>query len=130
MKMRYPGSQLLAAAMSIGCACFATATPAADWIERSLKPADLHEECMKLKPGSRLDYAFATPGKLDFNIHYHAGSAVHYPVLNKEAQKLEGSFSPAIEQGYCMMWSNPGAEPTQFRYRFSVHDDDTPAGKK
>jgi hypothetical protein len=130
MKVRYLFPRLLAGAVSIGFACDATAAPAVAWIERSLKPGDLHEECMTLKPGSRLEYAFNTPGKLDFNLHFHAGDTVHYPVLNKDAQKLEGTFRPTIEQDYCLMWSNPGAEPLQLRYRFGVHADDTPVDKK
>jgi hypothetical protein len=116
--------------MGIALACGATAERAAAWIERALKPGELHEECMTLKPGSRLEYAFDTPGKLDFNIHYHAGNTVHYPVLNKGAQKLEGIFRPTIEQDYCLMWSNPGAAPSQLRYRFGMHSDDTPADKQ
>ena len=127
---RYLVPRLLAAAVSIGFVCNATAAPTATWIERFLKPGELHEECTTLKPGSRLEYAFNTPGKVDFNIHYHTGNTVHYPVLNKDVQKLEGSFRPVIEQGYCLMWSNPGAAPLQFRYRFWVHSDDAPVDKK
>ena len=130
MTMDFQVRRLLAGAAGIGFACAAAAAPAGAWIERELKPAALHEECMTLAPGNRLEYAFSTPGKLDFNIHYHAGKDVHYPVFGKDAQKLEGNFRPVLKQDYCMMWSNPGAVPAQFRYRFVVHADDPAVEKK
>lgn len=93
------------------------------WIDQSLAAGKIHEECMTLKRGDQLEYAFEARSNLDFNIHYHVGDAVHFPVKETGATRAESVFRPAIEQGYCLMWSNPGAIPVEFRYRFKVHAD-------
>ncbi len=38
------------------------------------------EHCLKLAAGERIRYRFRATGAVDFNIHYHRGKDVHYPV--------------------------------------------------
>ena len=54
-----------------------------------------------------------------FNIHYHAGNAIAYPV-RKNAREVRSSYVPHKARGYCMMWANPRAQPVALEYSFVV----------
>ena len=108
---------MIAAAQLFATTAFAQDEKPA-WIDKSLASKAIHEECMALKTGDRLEYAFDAHDKLDFNIHYHLGDTVHFPVQSFGARHDEGAFVAAADQGYCLMWSNAGAETVELRYRF------------
>ena len=84
-----------------------------------LAPHALHEECMKLAPGDRMDYRFTSTGPVAFNVHYHAGNAVVMPVAREAITADSGIFQPALAQEYCVMWE-AGAAPVLLDYRVAV----------
>jgi hypothetical protein len=69
-----------------------------------IAPFALHEECMQLLPGDRLDYAFKSQMPLAFNIHYHEGKVVIMPISRENATEDIGIFRPHFAQDYCLMW--------------------------
>ncbi len=89
-------------------------------VEITLAPGKLHEECMDLQPGQQLRYEFDAPSRLDFNIHYHQGSEVVFPVERRDIASDKGVFEPAMKQHYCMMWSSAAKEPSALSYEFRV----------
>ena len=76
----------------------------------------VHEECVKLQPGDRLEYRFDARAPLHFNIHYHEGKAVVMPVSHDNLKASVGEFSALIAQEYCLMWET-GAVGTALDYR-------------
>jgi hypothetical protein len=86
---------------------------------RPLAPHALHEECMKLAAGDRLDYRFTSTGPVAFNVHYHAGNAVVMPVAREAITADSGIFQPVLAEDYCVMWE-AGAAPVLLDYRVAV----------
>jgi hypothetical protein len=82
----------------------------------------LHEECLSMAPGQALRYEFQSDRALAFNIHYHEGDAVHYPVRHPATAALSGGFEPdeRRRRHYCMMWANDGPAPAALRYDFQL----------
>jgi hypothetical protein len=109
----------LAAALLAQAGC---ATPAALDVGKPLEvsghplpPYQIHEECMTLVPGDRLQYRFQSRAALAFNIHYHEGKAVVMPVTRERVSADQGTFAPLVAQDYCLMWE-AGAEGTTIDY--------------
>jgi hypothetical protein len=97
----------LAAAL---CACAAFAADADKRegpiaVEASLAPKALHEECMRLEPGDKRGYHWKASAPVDFNVHYHRGDEVFYPVKSEGMRADGGTFVAKIAEDYCWMWS-------------------------
>lgn len=78
----------------------------------ALQPGKFAELCGKLKPGEKIRWSFKSEAVLNFNIHYHEGPNVSYPVKQAGVVAAEGVLDVAQQQDYCWMWSNKAAEPT------------------
>jgi hypothetical protein len=70
-----------------------------------LKPGGMHEECVKLAKDESRHYEWASNSALDFNIHYHDGSEVFYPLKKDSVAKQKGTFKAKVAQDYCWMWT-------------------------
>jgi hypothetical protein len=79
----------------------------------------MHEECLHLDVGDRLDYEFTSNQPLKFNIHYHEGNAVLMPIARDDAVQDSGLFAPVIAQDYCLMWE-AGAAGALLDYRVTL----------
>ena len=62
------------------------------------------EHCLKLEAGERIRYRFRASGDVDFNIHYHRGNDVHYPVRTAAVQTADATFTAPQTDDYCLMW--------------------------
>jgi len=85
-----------------------------------IEPGKVHEVCMELEFGRRLTYAFISSREMNFNIHYHQGEKVSFPVeehLTKEESEI---FTSQADQGYCMMWTNPNDKPSRLNVIYKV----------
>ncbi len=82
-----------------------------------LEPKKIHEECIELKSGEKLDYSFTSPQPVDFNIHYHKRDVVNYPVKRDSVKSSQDIFEAASDQEYCWMWTNSSTEPVTLVYR-------------
>ena len=77
-------------------------------LEQTILPDDSYELCLVLAQDQQLRYKFNAPRKLDFNIHYHAGHEVFYPVSEEQIMEASATFSAQSGQEYCLMWTNQG----------------------
>ena len=84
-----------------------------------IAPYALHEECLKLVPGDRVDYRFTSKMPLAFNIHYHEGKVVIMPVTRDDTMEDAGIFRPAFAQDYCLMWE-AGPDGAILDYRVAL----------
>jgi hypothetical protein len=71
----------------------------------TVSPGGHHEECVKMDKGEIRNYEWKASAAADFNIHYHEGSEVFYPVKKDGATKDKGIFKAKIAQDYCWMWT-------------------------
>jgi hypothetical protein len=79
----------------------------------------IHEECLALKSGDRLEYRFESTEPVDFNLHYHEGNAVVMPLVREKSREDAGLYSVQIAQDYCLMWE-AGAAGATIDYRVRV----------
>jgi hypothetical protein len=71
----------------------------------TLEPRNMHEECAKLAAGEKRSYYWKADGPVDFNIHYHDGPEVFYPVKRDGMRGDGGTFAAKAAQDYCWMWT-------------------------
>mgnify|MGYP001176792527 FL=1 len=117
-------SRSLALALAAGgaAALAACATPAPDPYApldadaHEMSPYKIHEACVKLAPGDRLDWRFESQAPVDFNIHYHDGPTVVLPVSRTASLGDAGVYVVTLAHDYCATWET-GALRTAINYR-------------
>lgn len=72
--------------------------------ELAIAPYAVHEDCLPLGPGDRLDYRYESTKPLSFNIHYHAGNSVILPISRDASLGDAGVYAPILAHEYCLMW--------------------------
>ncbi len=71
----------------------------------SLERGGEHEECVRLEAGQSRRYYWRASGPVDFNIHFHRGGEVTYPVKREAMRGDGGSFTAPSGEDYCWMWT-------------------------
>ncbi len=77
---------------------------------------------MSLSPGDRLYYKFTSSADLRFNIHYHEGNEVRYPVPVKLISIEEAVFEPESRNHYCLMWNNPLKKRVELKLHYQIRN--------
>jgi hypothetical protein len=70
-----------------------------------IKPGGIAEECLRLEAGRSRAFEWTADAPVDFNIHYHRGEQVTYPVKADKQRDGRGRFTAAQGADYCWMWS-------------------------
>jgi hypothetical protein len=96
---------LLAAGSALAAESKSTSSGTTHTFSATVSPGSVHEECVKLAKGESRKYEWSANAALDFNIHYHEGKEVFYPVKKDSAMKDKGTFRAKIAQDYCWMWT-------------------------
>ena len=78
--------------------------------QAQVAPGKFAEICGTLAEGASVRWKFDSSGPTDFNIHYHVGKEVVYPVKRSQAAAAEGVLAASIPQDYCWMWTNKGTQ--------------------
>lgn len=81
----------------------------------AVEPGKFVELCGALATGSRVAWSFTAPAALAFNIHYHVGKEVRFPVQRDGVAELEGTLVAAEPQDYCWMWTNKAGTTTSLK---------------
>jgi hypothetical protein len=81
--------------------------------EHTMPPGGVAEECVRLEAGRSRTFEWTADGPLDFNIHFHSGAKVTYPVKLANQKQGQGKFTASIAQDYCWMWT--AKFPTQLQ---------------
>ena len=96
----------------------------------TLKPSDMHEECFELVGRQKLFYEFNSDQPVNFNVHFHNGDKVHYPVQQNGVTKYDGMidsednrFQGSTEKHYCLMWENPETGQVNLSYECIVKSE-------
>jgi hypothetical protein len=62
------------------------------------------EHCIKLAAGEQVRYRYTATADVDFNIHYHRGNDVFYPVKTHGSRSADAAFTAPQAETYCLMW--------------------------
>ncbi len=73
----------------------------------TVAPGKITEVCGSLAAGARVAWQFEAGAALEFNIHYHVGKEVIYPVAPAPRIKAQDVLGVTQQQDYCWMWRNP-----------------------
>ena len=97
-------------ALSLAAACgsaygYASDTQDTYVVKVLLQPGKVHEECMKVDAGAKRRYHWKADAPVDFNIHYHSGKDVFYPVKRDRMRGDGGTFTAKTSEEYCWMWT-------------------------
>lgn len=65
---------------------------------------NIGEICPELKTGQTLHFEFEANKEVKFNLHYHQGEKVTYPIEVQKLQSIKQTFKAPIDQTYCLMW--------------------------
>jgi hypothetical protein len=86
-------------------------------MERQLAPGAFEELCFELDAGQAVRYQFDAGAPLDFNLHWHRGNEVLFPIRSGAVARRAGVFAAGEKQAYCLMWTNRsrGAVPLRAR---------------
>ena len=98
-----PMKSLLAALLAFAAA--AQASEPQKPFAAALKPEGIHEECLRLEKGEKRAYRWTADTPVDFNIHYHRGNDVFFPVKRDRMRVIEGYFTAPSTEDYCWMWT-------------------------
>jgi hypothetical protein len=93
--------------------CAALASPSSDGgkareFSHDLKPGGIAEECLRLPAGKSRGFEWSATVPVDFNIHYHRGNDVAYPVKANGQREGKGRFTATAAEDYCWMWTARG----------------------
>ena len=109
--------------LTLLCACGATAAAASSAppgdklpVEANLAPRAIHEACVRLEAGQSRRWHWKSNQPVDFNIHYHRGDEVLYPVKRDGMRGDGGTFTARTGEDYCWMWTARAA-PTRVEGR-------------
>jgi hypothetical protein len=93
-----------------------------------IKPSRSYEECVQTLPGQAIEYSFQASKPVDFNIHYHRGETIIFPVSEKETMASQGALDchQAMEEPsekseyFCLMWENPHDVSVGLDFEYTV----------
>ncbi len=74
-------------------------------VDVTLQPKKVHEACARLEPGESRRYHWKSDAPVDFNIHYHRGNEVFFPVRREAMRGDGGTFVAKSGEDYCWMWT-------------------------
>ena len=74
-------------------------------VRATIAPGKIHEECRRLEAGDARRYRWKSDSTVDFNIHFHKGPEVYYPVKRDGIRGDAGSFTAKTGEDYCWMWT-------------------------
>lgn len=119
LRSAIPVALLLACILVAGCAS-EPVSPGSPKIVRghAVPPYGVHEECLRIAAGERLDFDFTATEPVEFNVHYREGNAVVMPIVREKTLADSGLFAPRIAQDYCLMWeAGPAGTALDYRVR-------------
>jgi hypothetical protein len=85
----------------------------------AVAPGKFAEACGKLARGQSVRWRFEGAAPSNFNIHYHVGEKVEYPVRQDAVARAEGTLTAPLDQEFCWMWSNKGGGPLNLQVQLS-----------
>ncbi|MBL8516169.1 MAG: hypothetical protein JNM76_04275 [Betaproteobacteria bacterium] len=86
-----------------------------------IKAGKMFEKCLAVTSAQKLEYQFTTTKPVNFNIHFHVGDSVYYPVKRNKTTGEADRFQPTkAKEDYCLMWENKTSEDIDLTWSAKV----------
>jgi hypothetical protein len=87
-------------------------------VEINMPAKQVHEECIALSEGQTLKFSYEANAVLEFNLHFHHGKDVTYPLKGKYSI-YSNTYLATQKNDFCLMWENKtgGIVKLQTTYR-------------
>ena len=82
-----------------------------------MAPFEFRELCLELAVQDEVQYDFQSDQPVEFDIHYHDGLAIRFPVKLTGITVHAARFVAEKDQSYCLMWFNQSLTRTSLIYR-------------
>ena len=83
----------------------------------SMAPFEFRELCLELGVQDEIQYDFQSDQPVEFDIHYHDGLAIRFPVKLRGTTLHAAPFVAEKDQSYCLMWFNKSLISASLTYR-------------
>lgn len=107
-------------------ACAALSLTLSAWAQAEpkpliIKPGKFAEKCLTVTAAQKLEYQFTASKPVNFNIHFHVGETVYYPVKRNKTTGEADRFQPTkAKEDYCLMWENKTSADVELTYSAKV----------
>lgn len=81
---------------------------------------EIGEICPEMDAGQTLSFDFQSNHDVEFNLHFHEGEKVSYPIEPHKVSTLEQSFEAPIKQTYCLMWKGLNQDPSKIKVKYQI----------
>jgi len=82
-----------------------------------LAPYEFQELCFEITAQDEVQYDFRSDQPIEFDIHYHDGLRIQFPVKLTGVSAHSGRFVSEEAKSYCLMWLNKNLAETSLTYR-------------
>jgi hypothetical protein len=82
----------------------------------SLAPFEFREFSLEMTALDEVQYDFRSDRPVEFEIHYHVGIKIHFPVQLNGITVHADKFVAEADQFYCLMWTNQSINDTSLTY--------------
>ena len=83
----------------------------------SLAPLEFREFCLDLAAQDEIRYDFRSDQPVEFNIHYHDGMKIQFPVQLSGITVHADKFVAEGDRLYCLMWTNQSLGTASLTYQ-------------
>ena len=57
---------------------------------------------------------------INFNLHYHKGDAIYYPIKADKTVGESGVYESQVREEFCLMWENKTSADVVVNYRYKL----------
>jgi hypothetical protein len=83
----------------------------------TLAPFEFREYCLEMAAQDTIRYEFQSDRPVAFNIHYHEGMKIAFPIRLSGITGLADRFVADADRLYCLMWTNQSLGTSTLTYR-------------
>jgi hypothetical protein len=84
-----------------------------------LTPEAKGEICLDMAAGDEIQYSFGSKRPVDFDVHFHDGFKMQFPVKVNAILEISDRFVADVDRSYCLMWANRSDTATTLIYQVS-----------
>lgn len=100
------------------------------WFITKAYQNDIGETCLEMDAGQSLMFEFESNHEVEFNLHYHKGKKVSYPIKSHKTSAIKQTFKAPMKQTYCLMWKGLNDEPSKIKVKYKILPADWEAKQK
>ncbi|GAA4364124.1 hypothetical protein GCM10023151_19950 [Kangiella marina] len=81
---------------------------------------EIGEICPEMDAGQTLSFDFQSNHDVEFNLHFHEGEKVSYPIEPHNVSSIKQSFEAPIKQTYCLMWKGLNQDASKIKVKYHI----------